>query len=184
MKTRFLFLSRLTLLSCVVAVAMYGLVGAQAPPAPGQVAPEKSDPSKPKPDFSGRWRMAKDQCDFGGFAAPDQIIRQVDHHDPTLNVHTVQTKGSTTTSADVSYFTDGSETTNVISGRDATSKAYWDGAALVVRTKTKDSKGTDVIIEDRWELSDDKQTLTNASHIVTSAGGEVSMKLVCRKESK
>jgi hypothetical protein len=135
----------------------------------------------PKPDFSGRWRMIKDKSDFGGFSIPDVVVRVIEHHDPTLNVHTVQTTAGKTTSADVSYFTDGSPSQNVINGHDATSKAFWDGPALVIRTNMKDSKGEDVVIEDRWELSDDQQTLTTSSHIETPKG-QVDMKLVCVKE--
>jgi hypothetical protein len=143
--------------------------------------PLQSQLPAPKPDFSGRWRMVKDKSDFGGFSVPDAVVRVVDHHDPTLNVHTVQTTGDKTTSADVSYYTDGSPSTNVINGHDATSKAYWDGPALVIRTTMKDSRNEDVNIEDRWELSEDQQTLTNTSHIETPKG-QVDMKLVCARE--
>jgi hypothetical protein len=68
-----------------------------------------------------------------------------------------------------------------MSGRDAVSKAFWDGPALVIRTKTKDSKDEDEVVEDRWELSDDQQTLTISSHITTPKG-QVDMKLVSQKE--
>lgn len=125
--------------------------------------------------------MLKDQSDFGGFSVPDAVIRVIEHRDPTLNVHTIQTTGSKTTTADVSYFTDGSQAQNIINGHDATSKAFWDGPALVIRTNMKDSKGEDVVIEDRWQLSDDQQTLTTTSHIETPKG-QVDMKLVCVKE--
>lgn len=135
----------------------------------------------PKTDFSGRWRMVKDKSDFGGFTIPDVVVRVIDQRDPTMNVHTVQTTGTKTTSADVSYYTDGSISNNVINGRDATSKAFWDGPALVIRTDMKDSKGEDVEIEDRYELSEDKQTLTTTSHIETPKG-QVNMKLVCVRE--
>jgi hypothetical protein len=135
----------------------------------------------PRPDFSGRWRMVKDKSDFGGFTVPDIVVRVIEHRDPTLNVHTIQTTGTKTTTADVSYFTDGSQTSNVINGHDATCKAFWDGPALVIRTNMKDSKGDEVVIEDRWELSDDQQTLTTSSHIETPKG-QVDMKLVCVKE--
>ncbi|MBV9760326.1 MAG: hypothetical protein JO340_07180 [Acidobacteriaceae bacterium] len=135
----------------------------------------------PKTDFSGRWRMVKDQSDFGGFTVPDAVIRVVEHRDPTLNVHTIQTTAGKTTTADVSYFTDGSQTNNVINGHPATSKAFWDGPALVIRTTMKDAKNEDVVIEDRWELSADGQTLVTTSHIETEKG-QVDMKLVCVKE--
>jgi hypothetical protein len=151
------------------ALALPALGQGQAPAVP------------PKPDFSGRWRMVKDKSDFGGFTAPDIIVRVVEHRDPTLNVHTVQTKDRKTSSADVSYYTDGSQTTNIMSGRDAVSKAFWDGPALVIRTTTKDSKGEDQVVEDRWELSEDRQTLTITSHVTTTRG-QVDMKLVCERE--
>jgi hypothetical protein len=134
-----------------------------------------------KPNFSGRWRMVKDKSDFGGFKSPDIVVRVVEHRDPTLNVHTVQTTAGKTTTADVSYFTDGAQTTNSMSGRDAVSKAFWDGPALMIRTTTKDSKGEDEVVLDRWELSEDHQTLTISSH-VTTPKGQVDMKLVCERE--
>jgi hypothetical protein len=135
-----------------------------------------------KPNFSGRWRMVKEKSDFRGFKTPDIIVRTVDQHDPILNLHTVQTTGSQTSIADISYFTDGSTANNVINGRNAQSKAYWDGAALVVRTDMKNAKGEAEQIEDRWELSEDGQTLTTRSHIVTEKG-EADLTLVCSKEA-
>jgi len=134
-----------------------------------------------KPDFSGRWRMIKAKSEFRGFKTPDIIVRTVDHHDPTLNLHTVQTTGSQTSISDISYFTDGATANNVINGRNAQSRAYWDGAALVVHTDMKNSKGEIEQIDDRWELSEDGQTLTTKSHIVTEKG-EADLTLVCSKE--
>ena len=125
--------------------------------------------------------MLKDQSNFGKFKAPDMIVRVVDDHYPTLNVHTLQTANGKTVSSDVSYYTDGRETTNTLSGRDATSKSFWDGSALTIRTETKNNKGEDTQIVDRWDLSSDGQTLTIASHIETP-NGEVDLKLVCEKE--
>ncbi len=125
--------------------------------------------------------MVKAQSDFGGFTTPDLVVRVIDQHDPTMNIHTVQTSGQKTTTNDIVYMTDGSSASNVINGKDATSKAFWDGPALMIRTNMKDSKNENVMMEDRYELSDDAQTLTTTSHIVTETG-EVNMKLVCTKE--
>jgi hypothetical protein len=139
------------------------------------------DEAPPKPDFSGRWRMVKEKSDFASAQMPDIIIRVVDQKGSTMNVHTVQTTGKKTTSADVSYFIDGSEAKNVINGHDAVSRTFWDGPALTVRTSLKLSNGDDQVIEDRWELSDEGQTLTTTSHISTPQGG-TEMKLVCTKQ--
>lgn len=157
-------------LPMVVALAAWSAVGSAQ--APSQDV---------KPNFSGRWRMDKEKSDFGTFHAPDIVVQVVDERGPTLNIHTVETAGKKTTTADVSYFTDGTVSKNIINGRDAESKAFWYGPALNVRTTEKDSKGQNVVIEDRWELSSDGQTLTRTSHIIT-ANGSVDMKLVSRKE--
>jgi len=144
---------------------------AQAPPTPTA-----------KPNFSGRWRMVRDKSQFRGFKMPDIIVRVVDHHDPTLNLHTVQTTGKQTSMSDVSYFTNGTEAANTINGREAESKAFWDGQALVIRTNMLTSKGENEVIEDRWELSEDGKTLTTQSHIATNSG-TADLTLVCEKES-
>lgn len=150
-------------------------------PLAGWGQAQRSPGMLPKPDFSGRWRMLKEQSDFHGFHEPDIVVRVVDDHDPAMNVHTIQTTGEKTTTSDVTYFTDGSVTKNVVNGRDAESKCYWDGEVLVVRTSMKTAKGENELIADRWELSEDKQTLTITSHVDTDKG-EVDMKMVCGRE--
>ncbi len=134
-----------------------------------------------RPNFSGRWRMVKDKSDFANAAMPDAVIRVIEQRDITLNIHTIQTTGETTKTADVSYYIDGSPSTNVINNHEATSKTFWEGAALNVRTTLKLANGDEELIEDRWELSDDGNTLTTTSHISTPKGGTL-MKLVCEKE--
>jgi hypothetical protein len=132
-------------------------------------------------NFSGRWKMVKQKSDFGTFKMPDIVVRVIDQHDPTMNVHTVQTSGTKTTTNDVLYMTDGSPSSNVINGRDATSKTFWDGPALNVRTTMKNAKNQDVTMEERYELSEDGSTLTTTSHIITEKG-EATLKLVSEKE--
>lgn len=141
-----------------------------------------AQPLLDKPNFSGRWRMLKDKSQFAGFKVPDIITRNVDQHGVIMNVHTVQTAGQKTSISDVSYSIDGTPTQNVVNGRDAESKTYWDGQVLVVRTSMKTSQGDPELIEDRWSLSADKQTLTTASHIETEKGG-VDMTLVCGRQN-
>ena len=158
--------------SLLVLVFVQICVSGQAPRTPGAL---------PKPDFSGRWRMNKGLSDFHGFDMPSIVVRTVDDHDPAMNVHTVQTNGQKTTTSDITYFTDGSITKNVINGRDAESKCYWDGNVLVVRTSMKNSKGDSELISDRWQLSDDKQTLTIDSHVETDKG-QVDLKMVSERE--
>ena len=147
----------------------------------GQAAPPPSPGALPKPDFSGRWRMSKEKSDFGTFHIPDIVVRIIEDHAPAMNVHTIQTVGEKTSTADLTYFTDGSITKNVINGRDAESKAFWDGSVLVVRTSMRNPKGMQEQIVDRWEMSDDKQTLITTSHVETEAG-QADMKMVCDRQ--
>ncbi len=165
-----MLISKSLVLGVMCCIAVSGLLVAQETPA----APSHTN-------FSGRWRMEKDQSDFAKFKMPDIVVRVVDQHDSTMNIHTVQTTGTKTSVADVSYFTDGSITKNVINGRDAESKTFWDGPTLVVRTSMKDSKGEDELILDRWDLSADGNTLITTSHIETPRG-QVYMKMVCLRE--
>jgi hypothetical protein len=137
--------------------------------------------STPHTNFSGRWRMLKDQSDFSTFSPPDIIVRVIDQHDPTLNLHTVETKNGKTSVSDISYFTNGEESTNDRGGRSATSKAFWDGPSLMIRTQTTDSKNEQIQIVEQWVLSPDGKILTTTSDISTASGG-AHLKLVCEKE--
>ena len=145
------------------------------------LAAAQNDAAPEHPNFSGRWKMVKDKSDFAHAAMPDMVIRVVDQRDTTMNVHTIQTTGTNTKTADLSYFIDGSPSSNIINNHEATSKTFWDGRVLEVRTTIKLSNGDDELIEDRWELSDDGETLTTTSHISTPKGG-TNLKLVCEKE--
>ncbi len=133
-------------------------------------------------NFSGRWRMLKDQSDFGKFSRPDIVVRVVDQRGNTLNLHTVETTGAKTSVSDLSYFTDGTPASNTRGGRPATTKAFWDGDALMLRTDTTDSKNEQIEIVEHWELSSDHNLLVTTSDITTPAG-EAHFKLVCQREA-
>ena len=132
-------------------------------------------------NFSGRWRMDKERSDFAKFTKPDIVVRVIEQRDPDMNVHMVQTTGERTTTVDVVYKTDGAPSTNIVNGRDATSKGFWDGAELVIRTNMKTAKNEDEVIEDRYALSTDGSTLTTTSHVVTDKG-EATLVMVSNKE--
>jgi hypothetical protein len=174
MRNRFFFL---------VPILLTSLLPVFAGQAPSKDPHKDADVPPVRPNFSGGWRMVKDKSQLGGFKVPDVVIRVIEHHDPLINLHTVQTTNNQTSMSDVTYFTDNSITMNTIKGRDAQCRAYWDGAALIVRTKMLMSNGEREVIEDRWELSDDGKTLTTSSHIVTESG-EANLVMVCEKEEE
>ena len=131
-------------------------------------------------NFSGRWRMVKDQSDFGSFNinVPDMVIRVIEQRDATLNLHTVETTHGKTSVSDIVYYTDGRESTNDRGGRSAVSRAFWDGNALMIRTDTTDSRNQAIEILEKWTLSPDRNTLTTTSDI-----GSAHLKMVCTRES-
>ncbi len=144
-------------------------------------ASQNQDPKPAHTDFSGRWRMEKEKSNFASFKMPDIVVRVIDQRGVTMNVHTVQTTGERTSTIDAIYLLDGTPSKNVINGRDAVSRIFWDGDALVVNTDMKTRSNEDEQIRDRYELSQDGQTLTMVSHVVTEKG-EVTMTMVCAKE--
>jgi hypothetical protein len=142
----------------------------------------QTDTTPEHPNFSGRWRMVKDKSDFSTAHAPDMVVQVIDQRGSTMNVHTIQTSGTTTKSADVSYMLDGSLSKNMINNHEATSKTFWDGPVLNVRTTLNLSNGDEELIEDTWQLSPDANNLLETSHVSTPKGGII-MKLVCEKET-
>jgi len=139
-----------------------------------------AQPSGRKPNFSGEWRMDAEQSDFGKFPVPTTILRTIAQKDPDLVVDTTQRAANGEQTAHIVYRTDGVETKNHLNTGEGASHAFWDGNDLVIRTTMTNSKGVDVLMEERWSLSPDGQTLTTLSHIETSKGG-ADLKLVCHR---
>lgn len=133
-----------------------------------------------KTNYGGKWRMVKEKSDFGRFAAPDTMVRTVDHQDVTINVHTAETGPAGKASADVTYYTDGRESSNEVHGRESKSHCFWDGEVLVIRTLSSASNGQPVNTEQRWVLSPDRKLLTMTSHMETGLT-QADFKLVCER---
>ncbi len=133
-----------------------------------------------KTNYGGKWRMVKEKSEFGKFAAPDSMIRTVDHQDVTINVHTAETGPMGKASADVTYYTDGRESTNEVHGRESKSHCFWDGEVLVIRTVSTAGNGQPVNTEQRWVLAPDGKTLTMTSHMETGLT-QADFKLVCER---
>jgi hypothetical protein len=133
-----------------------------------------------KTNYTGKWRMVKEKSDFGKFAAPESMVRTVDHQDVTINVHTAEAGPQGKASADVTYYTDGRESTNEVHGRESKSHCFWDGEVLVIRTVSTAGNGQPVDTEQRWELSADGKVLTMTSHMETGLT-QANFKLVCER---
>ena len=150
--------------SCVFLMVFLGLVQAQT-----------------KTDFSGTWKVNTSKSDFGPMPPPDSRVEKVTQQDPDLKVNVASTGGPMgDMTYDVSYNTEGKETTNTVAGNEIKSTAKWDGAELAIESKGS-FNGTDFTSKERWGLSSDGKELTKASHI-SSAMGEMDVKLVYEKQ--
>jgi hypothetical protein len=125
--------------------------------------------AQPRPNFSGEWKLAPAKSDFGMIPAPASIVQKVTHNDPQLKVVNTQTGDQGTTATDSSYTTDGQVCVNRGPLGDTKSTLKWDGSALVIETRM-DFQGTEVVITNRWALSDDGKTLTVNIHFSTPMG--------------
>ena len=134
-----------------------------------------------KTDFSGTWKINAAKSDFGPMPPPDSMTEKITHQDPDLKANVATTGGAMgDMTYDVSYSTDGKETTNTVAGNDFKSTAKWEGDDLVIDTKGK-FNDTEFSSQDRWALSSDGKTITVTRH-VSSAMGDADMKLVFEKQ--
>jgi len=127
-------------------------------------------PAGDKPNFSGDWTLDASKSEFGPMPPPASMTRKIEHSDPGLTVTQATTGGpqgdQTTT---MKYSTDGKETVNQFMGNDIKAKANWEGSALVI-AMTADFGGNEIKLTDKWTLSDDGKTLTDATHIAMPQG--------------
>jgi hypothetical protein len=134
-----------------------------------------------KPNFSGDWTLDASKSEFGPIPAPASMTRKIDHSDPAVTVTEARTGGPQgDLTATMKYSTDGKETVNQFMGNDVKATANWDGNALVI-AMTADFGGSQIKLTNKWTLSDDGKTLTDASHIALPQG-EFDMTYVLTKK--
>ena len=139
----------------------------------------------PKPDFSGTWKQENSKSNFANLPAPISVTDIITHRDPAL--HLTQTivgaQGDSVTS-EHEYSTDGREQTGKSRNYTEKNTVKWEGNALVF-TNTRDYSGREVILRERWELSDDGKTLTKERFSPVSKSGskgEVKQMFVLEKQ--
>jgi hypothetical protein len=127
-------------------------------------------PAADKPNFSGDWTLDASKSEFGPMPPPATMTRKIDHSDPAVTVTQAMTGGPQgDQTVTMKYSTDGKETVNQLMGNDVKAKANWDGSALVI-AMTADFGGAEIKLTNKWTLSADGKTLTDASHIATPQG--------------
>ncbi len=138
-------------------------------------------PALAKSDYSGTWKLNTGKSDFGPMPPPDSVTEKITHQDPDLKANVASTGGPMgDMTYDVTYNTEGKETTNSLGGNDFKSTAKWEGDDLVIDTKGK-FNDADVTSKDHWTLSGDGKILTVSRHF-SSAMGEADMKMVFEKQ--
>jgi hypothetical protein len=134
-----------------------------------------------KPDFSGTWIFVPEKSDFGQMPAPATMTRTITHKDPSLKVVTVQTGGPMgDTSVETTFTTDGKPQQNNVQGSQMTTVGKWEGSAILLHSSIN-VQGTDLTIDDRYELSDGGKTLT-VMRTFTAPDGNAVTKIVMKKQ--
>lgn len=133
-----------------------------------------------KPNFTGDWKLNVDKSNFGPMPAPEKLTQKIEHKDPSMKVSQSQSGPQGEMSWDVTYSTDGKETSATIGPMETKSTAVWEGDVLVVETKLKAGEA-DIVIKSKWTLSADGKTITQAAHLVTPQG-ELDMTYVMDKQ--
>ena len=123
------------------------------------------------PNFSGTWKLNSEKSNFGQMPGPASQVNTIEHNDPSLKIVEDQ-KGGMMGDLNITtnLSTDGKETTSTgMGGSEVKSTTHWEGATLVVNSKTS-FQGGDVNIKDSYSLSPDGKTLTEVTHVETGMG--------------
>jgi hypothetical protein len=133
-----------------------------------------------QPNFSGTWKVNVAKSEYGMLPPPESRSDVIEQSGETVKdkVSAVNQQGKQDYT--LTFKTDGSETSNKIADREMKITAKWDGPVLVVALKLN-MQGQDIDIQQKWTLSGDGATLTQAVHL-TSAMGETDQKLVYEKQ--
>lgn len=128
------------------------------------------------PNLSGTWVMVPEKSDLGGMASMGARTDVIDHREPKLSIK--RTLGDQT--INLTYEVDGKPWKNTIPQGDVTSTLKWEGAVLAIHS-TLTAQGNDVTVEDRYSLSADGKTLTQARTVLVQ-GQQISQTFVFAKQ--
>lgn len=131
-----------------------------------------------KPDFSGTWKADISKSNFGPMPAPQSAILKVEHKDPSFKLVSITVSDAGERTFEVTFTTDGKECTNFVGNTEVKSVLKWDGDALLMEHRTV---GGEVVVKDRWTLSEGGQVLTLVRHW-SGSQGELTQTLVHQKQ--
>ena len=132
-------------------------------------------------NLTGTWTLDLKASDFGGnktYLIYDSLTLVISHSDPVLKITRQIAKKKTTRTQELIYYTDARGETNVNLNEHGKveSKTSWRDKVVNTNGTESTPMGSDVImgdVSDRWELSDDGNTLieyTSASPLRSKFG--------------
>jgi hypothetical protein len=133
------------------------------------------------PNLSGTWVLQVDKSSFGMGPAPSSRTDVIDHQEPKLLIkRTIVNAAGGSTTSDLVYAVDGKPYKNTVGTNELMSTLKWDGATLVMTSQTSTPQG-EFTITDRYTLSADGKTLTQARQIAAQ-GQEISQTMILAKQ--
>ena len=118
-------------------------------------------PAQAPPNLSGTWVLQPDKSNFGPLPAPTKRTDVIDHQEPRLTIKRTGTSQQGEFSADLVFAVDGKPHKNTVNGNELTTTLRWEGPVLVLVSTTQSPNG-EITLTDRWSLSADGKTLTQA----------------------
>jgi hypothetical protein len=136
--------------------------------------------SQVKPNFSGEWKMNPERTDYGTVPKPEKMLRKIVHEDPNLRIVATQSGPRGETSSELKLVIDGKEQVIRMGNVEVKTTARWDGPILRIDSKRPFQTG-EIVMQEKWTLSDEGKTLTIATHIIVPRG-EADITVVLEKQ--
>lgn len=182
-----LVLAGLLLASATTGDRAKAMAAAPKPGTMGRGLTHSSEVPRPHedaahPSFTGRWTLDMKQSEFGTLPGGKPLARTdtITHREPEVS-HVLYLVNPTSLDTTVyRYRTTGEVTHSTVDGRDVQSVARWDGRALVIDSKMK-MMIFDVTLNDRWELSANRDTLKMIRRVKSPLGASDQRLVFARK---
>jgi hypothetical protein len=132
------------------------------------------------PNLSGTWTLQVDKSSFGMIPGPQSRTDVIDHQEPKLTIKRTIVSAAGETASNLVYAVDGKPYKNMVGESELTSTLKWEGQTLVMVSTVTTPQG-EVTITDRYTLSTDGKTLTQARTILVQ-GQEIPQTMVLAKQ--
>jgi len=124
------------------------------------------------PSFAGRWKLSFERSVFGSIPGgrPTRRTDVIEQDGSRVRQTLYLLLGAKPDTTVYVYTIDGQPRHNSVGGQDITSIARWDGARLHIVSTTKLMMVMPMTLDERWQLSPDRRTLTYLRHVEYGIG--------------